>query len=449
MKLSLAGCVLVMLVLAGSPAPAQYVETTVNVGQGPVALAFDSTQARLFVANQNSNSVSVVNTSSNQVVAQVPVGEHPNDIVVNPDVQKAYVSCAPVSGSPGRVYVINTGNNTVIDSPQVGINPTKLVWDRTDNVIFALNRLDPSLSVIDCNSNQVIDQRRLIQVPEDMVWNHVSNKLYVTSGYYMQPGRVYILNAATRESLAVVTSGQDGYRLAFNPEQNRVYSGNKGNRSVTIIDGQTNGVIRTTFGQGEPWAMTWVPAPFNKVVVGNYWNATTSLMRGNEVVLYTTFPGTTNPYCFAYNPRTLKVFAACYLVGRVAVVDLRDGHEDVHDSITVGQGPAAIAIYPDSNRVYVANSWEATVTVLRDYVGIEETENRAAWTARGAQTIARDVLYIPSSPAARHSSLFDLNGRRVMGLVPGPNDVSHLAPGVYFCRSGRGGRDGAFRVVVE
>jgi len=28
--------------------------------------------------------------------------------------------------------------------------------------------------------------------------------------------------------------------------------------------------------------------------------------------------------------------------------------------------------------------------------------------------------------------LFDAAGRKVMDLVPGPNDVSRLAPGVYF-----------------
>ncbi len=30
--------------------------------------------------------------------------------------------------------------------------------------------------------------------------------------------------------------------------------------------------------------------------------------------------------------------------------------------------------------------------------------------------------------------LLDAAGRRVMSLVPGPNDVRHLAPGVYFVR---------------
>jgi YVTN family beta-propeller protein len=396
----------------------------------------------------------VVSAAGNQVIATVPVGDHPNDIVVNPGVQKAYVSCAPVSGSRGRVYIISTGNNVVVDSPEVGVNPTRLVWDRTDNVIFVLNRLDPSLSVIDCNSNQVIDQRGLIQVPEDMLWNPISNKIYVTSGYYMQRGKVYIINAATRDSLNVVTSGDDGYRLAFNPEQNRVYSGNKGNRSVTVIDGQTNAVVRTTYAPGEPWAMAWVPAPFSKLIIGNYWNGTSSLMRGSEVTFYCTFPGTTNPCCFVYNPGTQKVFAACYLVGRVAVVDVRNGHEDVHDSITVGAGPAALAVYPDSNRVYVANFWDSTLTVIRDFVGIEEATNGGQRQTAGWASVAHGVLFLRAGATGQRSALLDAAGRRVMDLRPGANDVSALAPGVYFLREqpdaeGRGPGRAVRKVVVE
>jgi hypothetical protein len=44
-------------------------------------------------------------------------------------------------------------------------------------------------------------------------------------------------------------------------------------------------------------------------------------------------------------------------------------------------------------------------------------------------TIARGVLRLP---AGGNGILHDINGRRVMDLSPGPNDIRHLAPGVYF-----------------
>jgi len=47
----------------------------------------------------------------------------------------------------------------------------------------------------------------------------------------------------------------------------------------------------------------------------------------------------------------------------------------------------------------------------------------------------RGVLYVPSRPDSSVApSLLDVSGRRVMPLLPGPNDVRALSPGVYFVR---------------
>jgi hypothetical protein len=45
--------------------------------------------------------------------------------------------------------------------------------------------------------------------------------------------------------------------------------------------------------------------------------------------------------------------------------------------------------------------------------------------------------------------LLDASGRKVMGLAPGPNDVSRLAPGVYFfTEEDRGQAPGRTRKVL-
>ncbi|MFO7651078.1 MAG: hypothetical protein R6X13_07065, partial [bacterium] len=50
-------------------------------------------------------------------------------------------------------------------------------------------------------------------------------------------------------------------------------------------------------------------------------------------------------------------------------------------------------------------------------------------------TIVRGSLVLPRLPdPAAFRFLFSASGRRVMALAPGPNDVSCLAPGVYFLR---------------
>jgi hypothetical protein len=57
--------------------------------------------------------------------------------------------------------------------------------------------------------------------------------------------------------------------------------------------------------------------------------------------------------------------------------------------------------------------------------------------AGGAATVARGVLRLAEAGPAE---LLDASGRRVLRLRPGENDLSRLAPGVYFVRTGAGGQ---------
>jgi hypothetical protein len=49
-------------------------------------------------------------------------------------------------------------------------------------------------------------------------------------------------------------------------------------------------------------------------------------------------------------------------------------------------------------------------------------------------TIVRGVLFLPTSLPTANSSLLAADGREALNLKAGPNDVSRLAPGVYFVR---------------
>ncbi|MEO0079284.1 MAG: hypothetical protein ABIK44_01215, partial [candidate division WOR-3 bacterium] len=67
--------------------------------------------------------------------------------------------------------------------------------------------------------------------------------------------------------------------------------------------------------------------------------------------------------------------------------------------------------------------------------GIGEGRQPTANNSQPPATIVRAVLFLPSASGVAHgasSVLLDITGRKVMELSPGANDVSRLAPGVYF-----------------
>jgi hypothetical protein len=67
--------------------------------------------------------------------------------------------------------------------------------------------------------------------------------------------------------------------------------------------------------------------------------------------------------------------------------------------------------------------------------GVEETPNGEVRTPNRATTVVCGTLFLPPALITHRSSLITSDGREVLDLKPGVNDVSRLAPGVYFVHS--------------
>ena len=95
------------------------VVATVPVGSNPFGVAVSPDGARVYVTNFGSSNVSVIAIASNTVVATVPVGSRPYGVAVSPDGAFAYVA----NFSSSNVSVIATASNTVVATVAVGAGP--------------------------------------------------------------------------------------------------------------------------------------------------------------------------------------------------------------------------------------------------------------------------------------------------------------------------------------
>jgi len=73
---------------------------------------------------------------------------------------------------------------------------------------------------------------------------------------------------------------------------------------------------------------------------------------------------------------------------------------------------------------------------LGEPYGLADGQQPMAYGARLLPTVIRNTLFLQASLLSLPSSLFSLDGRKVMALKLGANDISALSPGVYFVRSG-------------
>jgi YVTN family beta-propeller protein len=64
--------------------PSRAFAQPVTVGDTPTEMAFNSTGSRLYVTNQYSSSISVINVGTNAVIDAIPVGNRPFEVIVEP-----------------------------------------------------------------------------------------------------------------------------------------------------------------------------------------------------------------------------------------------------------------------------------------------------------------------------------------------------------------------------
>ncbi|MSW46351.1 MAG: beta-propeller fold lactonase family protein, partial [Actinobacteria bacterium] len=180
---------------AGADAPSFSVVATVGVGS-PTAVAVSPDGSRAYVSNGSGNSVSVIDTSTNEVVVELVVGLYPSSVAVSPD------------GS--RVYVANYDSSSV--------------------------------SVIDTSTNEVVATVDVESVPRRVAVSPDGSRLYLANS----SDGVIVFDTSTNEVVATVAILDDYHQyIAVSPDGSRVYVGNYFDYSVSVIDTSTNEVVAT------------------------------------------------------------------------------------------------------------------------------------------------------------------------------------------------------------
>ena len=161
--------------------------------------------------------------------------------------------------------------------------------------------------------------------------------------------------------------------------------------------------------------------------------------------------------------------------------DYRSNHPDIYgalvttDGVVFDSGPVvsqegnqlrpALARGTGSQMFLVYQGWAGTIggkTYNTDRIwgtfdpfpgSIEETPSADVRTSNRGATVVRGVLYLPRAlDPSIPSALLDISGREVLALRPGANDVSSLAPGVYFVHQASSAKRDAssvMKVVVQ
>jgi len=213
---------------------------TIPVGGSPFGVAVHPAGSHVYVANWGDDTVSVISTATNSVVRTIPVGDGPFGVAVHPAGTHVYVA----NQLADTVSVIDTATGTAAPTPiGVGSRPVGVVVNPAGTRLYVVNQWSFTVSVIDTTSNTLVDTVGVGGMPVGIAVAPNGSRVYVTNA---SAHRVSVIDTATNTVVTTVAVGSSPFGIAVHPSGSHVYVGN-GSGTVSVIDAATNTVVASPF----------------------------------------------------------------------------------------------------------------------------------------------------------------------------------------------------------
>jgi YVTN family beta-propeller protein len=325
-------------------------ESGIDVNTFPIGIAVNPSTNKVYVVNEYSNTVSVIDTNTDTVKSTINLGNFPYGIDINP--------------LNNRIYITNRGSNTVsvldgsVDTKlhdiTVGKSPVGIAVNPSANWIYVTNLDDGTMSVIDGITNDVIKTVSVGKTPYGIAVNPLSNQIYVTD---IITNTVTVIDGETNKISAKIPVGKKPTGLAIDipdkkGENNRLYVANYDSDSISVIDTVTNEVTNNITSVGDSPVGMAVNSISNKLYVSNIASNTVAVIDTNNISSDDTNNNTALLKEIKVNP-TLKTSYS----GEDSFVNIP---ADVGFPLLASQ----VTIDSFENRVYITNTGSNTFTII-------------------------------------------------------------------------------------
>jgi YVTN family beta-propeller protein len=436
----------------------------------PATLGYSPQSNLLYAAEEGD--IEVLAGGTGEVVASLRTWFSPSGLAYRAEGNKLY--CSEDYGD--ELAIVDAVSGTALGLRKVGASVANLSYIRGNDKLYCgmSDYLgDSTLYILQCATDSVRQVASAGVSLADFCYSPAGNKVYCANSGYSDSA-IIVLDGTTDSILRRVRVGFPTEALDYNPTWNKVYATTNDQQVVTVLDAAADTIVARTRVPFYPQGVLYVE---RESVACCYGGDSVAFLDGtsNQVVDVTPVAG--SPEYALYNPVGNKLYLGCDYIDTVSVIDMATlqltalvpvsgpTYALEFDStanrvyclgassyfvVTVidGRGDTAIGQvqtlpYPRTTvwaeplrRLFVSVPHYAAVEVITDTSHVGVLECGTIGRGRAGASVVRGVLFLPANGDGRRANydLLDITGRRVLVLRSGPNDVSGLAPGVYFVR---------------
>lgn len=340
---------------------------TIPVGKSPGPMVIDPTTHSVYVVNTGDNTVSVIDSESLMVKAVVKVAPGPSSIAANPAANLVYV--ASVNG--GTLTAIQ--GTQVVGTLKIGGNPIGMVVDTVLNQVYIADQARDQVEIYNATKGNLLATIQLGMHPSAMALNLATHAVFVAC-YLGSSGSEVVIDG-THNMIATTVGNLPGgmTSISVDPITNVSVSTSPTTNTVTVVYADNGYSVFEEMGDGDQDAIASVydagnPGSFiiDDTGDGNIWFA---LGQGLFTLGDYYHLDITQARGLTVNPATNQI-GVTFPIGDPAgdvvyIIDfLTPGFlSNLHHLIS-GLGPTEILFDPLTNRAFVTNNYDNTVSVF-------------------------------------------------------------------------------------
>jgi YVTN family beta-propeller protein len=321
--------------------------------------AAESSAPGIYVTNEVSGDLSVIDSGTRKVIATVPLGKRPRGIHASPDQKTLYValSGSPIAGpdvdestlpppnkSADGIGVFDVAQNKVVRFLPGGSDPENFDVSKDGKQLFISNEDTPAVSIGDIASGTVLKTSKIGGQPEGVRVAPDGKRVLITSE---EDGTIAVLDPAAGHMISTFEAGHRPRSIPFMPDGSRAYVDAENDGTVVLVDAVKFKTLKTI-----PLGKPGVIKPMAVLLSPDATRVHVSTGRGQQVFAVDTATQTvlgsvtvgTRPWGIALSPDAKTLYSANEPSNNISVVNLADN--TVAATIPAGTGPWGVIVLP-------------------------------------------------------------------------------------------------------
>ncbi|PYX87131.1 MAG: hypothetical protein DMG68_12805 [Acidobacteria bacterium] len=202
---------------------------SIQLEMGPNRVAYDPHSGHLYVgyggkdAGKDYGEVGIVDAKKDKKIADVKVGAHPAEILIDKSGKTVFVAVSTLS----EIQVIDPKTQAVVATwPVKSERNGDMAFDESTHRLFVGTRTPPQMIVVDSQSGAQVASLPTTEGMDGVYFDAAHKRIYVSGGRGFDVGSVYIYqqkDADHYESLGKVATRPGAGTSFWSPELNRYY----------------------------------------------------------------------------------------------------------------------------------------------------------------------------------------------------------------------------------